>query len=118
MPGDFGGPVCSCAQLSIHAHETAGAPCTRHPRAPFALEGRAINGKPRAVPAARSRAYVFESHTLVMPGLDPGIHPLHKKFFRRRWIAGSSPAMTNYIDVIARSFCDEAIHSCFRVGDA
>jgi hypothetical protein len=28
-----------------------------------------------------------------MPGLDPGIHR-KKCFNRRRWIAGSSPAMT------------------------
>jgi hypothetical protein len=33
--------------------------------------------------------------TLVMPGLDPGIHPSSQEFFRRRWIAGSSPAMTS-----------------------
>src|SRR5450756_669196 len=39
MPGDFGGPVCSCAPTTSYAHETAGAPCTRHSRAPFALEG-------------------------------------------------------------------------------
>src|SRR6202035_606617 len=36
MPGDFGVPVCSCAfSLVGLAHETAGAPCTRHSRAPF-----------------------------------------------------------------------------------
>jgi hypothetical protein len=33
--------------------------------------------------------------TVVMPGLDPGIHPFVKEIFRRRWIAGSSPAMTS-----------------------
>ncbi|MGY2905044.1 hypothetical protein ACVWVY_004065 [Bradyrhizobium sp. URHC0002] len=31
---------------------------------------------------------------IVMRGLDPRIHPLWKKCFFRRWIAGSSPAMT------------------------
>ncbi len=31
---------------------------------------------------------------VVMRGLDPRIHPLWKKCFFRRWIAGSSPAMT------------------------
>ena len=31
---------------------------------------------------------------LVMRGLDPRIHLLRKKSLRRRWIAGSSPAMT------------------------
>src|SRR6202035_2337634 len=40
MPGDFGGPVCSCAfSLVGLAHETAGAPCARHSRAPFVFEG-------------------------------------------------------------------------------
>ncbi|MCK1640740.1 hypothetical protein IVA95_24925 [Bradyrhizobium sp. 157] len=31
---------------------------------------------------------------LIMRGLDPRIHLLRKKCFFRRWIAGSSPAMT------------------------
>ncbi|WP_156434161.1 hypothetical protein [Bradyrhizobium retamae] len=31
---------------------------------------------------------------IVMRGIDPRIHPLRKKCFFRRWIAGSSPAMT------------------------
>src|SRR5829696_5408394 len=31
---------------------------------------------------------------LVMPGLDPGIHHSSQEHFLRRWIAGSSPAMT------------------------
>jgi hypothetical protein len=35
-------------------------------------------------------------HPVVMRGLDPRIHPLRKSLFKR-WIAGSSPAMTNYI---------------------
>jgi hypothetical protein len=30
-----------------------------------------------------------------MPGLDPGIH--RKNLHRRRWIAGSSPAMTSQL---------------------
>jgi hypothetical protein len=29
-----------------------------------------------------------------MPGLDPGIHRISKGAFEERWIAGSSPAMT------------------------
>src|SRR3984957_11255000 len=33
--------------------------------------------------------------SLVMPGLDPGIHQINnKEVFDQRWIAGSSPAMT------------------------
>ncbi|MEH2518959.1 hypothetical protein V1279_004532 [Bradyrhizobium sp. AZCC 1610] len=31
---------------------------------------------------------------IVMRGLDPRIHPLSENHFFRRWIAGSSPAMT------------------------
>ena len=34
------------------------------------------------------------ANPLVMRGLDPRIHPLPKKRFFGRWIAGSSPAMT------------------------
>jgi hypothetical protein len=42
-----------------------------------------------------------------MRGLDPRIHLLRKKFFQRRWIAGSSPAMTAVGKgrVRARIFC-------------
>jgi hypothetical protein len=32
--------------------------------------------------------------SLVMPGLDPGIHQ-NDGIFDQRWIAGSSPAMTD-----------------------
>jgi hypothetical protein len=50
----------------------------------------------------------------VMPGLDPGIHrPSQESFLRRRWIAGSSPAMTRKprscfglaLPVFLRAFC-------------
>ncbi|MGY4404404.1 hypothetical protein [Bradyrhizobium sp. USDA 3315] len=34
--------------------------------------------------------------SIVMRGLDPRIHPLRKDSFLARWIAGSSPAMTNH----------------------
>src|ERR1700739_3137814 len=39
---------------------------------------------------AGSRGQVIHA----VPGLDPGIHQPSKKSLRRRWIAGSSPAMT------------------------
>ena len=35
------------------------------------------------------------ANPVVLRGLDPRIHPLPKKRVFRRWIAGSSPAMTN-----------------------
>jgi hypothetical protein len=41
----------------------------------------------------------YPHNTIVMPGLDPGIHPSRKNIFSQNvfekgWIAGSSPAMT------------------------
>jgi hypothetical protein len=39
--------------------------------------------------------------SLVMPGLDPGIHPLQKS-----WIAGSGPAMTDKTTFEATSHGD------------
>jgi hypothetical protein len=40
--------------------------------------------------------HIHFTAVFVMPGLDPGIH-LEKEFFRERWIAGSSPAMTSFV---------------------
>jgi hypothetical protein len=34
------------------------------------------------------------THSVVMRGLDPRIHPLRKISSFEKWIAGSSPAMT------------------------
>src|SRR5262245_38275114 len=42
---------------------------------------------------------------IVMPGLDPGIHR-KKHFKRRRWIAGSSPAMTADGSALSPTCCD------------
>src|SRR5712691_8777895 len=42
---------------------------------------------------------------IVTPGLDPGVHLLRMKFVRRRWIAGSSPAMT-------AEYCAEPTSTC------
>ncbi len=53
---------------------------------------------------------------LGMPGLDPEPHLLRKKFIRRRWIAGSSPAITHYI-VIARSAATKQSILCFLLRD-
>ena len=36
------------------------------------------------------------ANSIVMRGLDPRIHHFSKKRPFVRWIAGSSPAMTNY----------------------
>jgi hypothetical protein len=48
----------------------------------------------REVVNVRLELWCRPKHTLVMPGLDPGIHHSSQEHFRRRWIAGSSPAMT------------------------
>jgi hypothetical protein len=51
----------------------------------------------RAAPAHRDVAFAIAAVTvlsIVMPGLDPGIHHLEKS-----WMAGSSPAMTNFESV-------------------
>jgi hypothetical protein len=40
---------------------------------------------------------IASSPLAVMRGLDPRIHLLRKKILFRRWIAGSSPAMTIYV---------------------
>src|SRR5262249_56436116 len=37
------------------------------------------------------------SSPVVTRGLDPRVHLLRKKFLRRGWIAGSSPAMTVFV---------------------
>jgi hypothetical protein len=43
----------------------------------------------------------LNSSSLVMPGLDPGIHQNRRSWLiDQRWIAGSSPAMTS--DVYAK----------------
>jgi len=43
---------------------------------------------PRVKPAGDGTA------AAVIAGLDPAIHPLRKKFLRRRWTRGSSPRVT------------------------
>src|SRR5665213_2930545 len=59
MPGDFGGPVCSCAfsLVGLHTrprvHRAPGIPAR-----PLFSGGAQINGKPRAVLAARMRTCV------------------------------------------------------------
>jgi hypothetical protein len=43
-----------------------------------------------------SRSYWLDAYPFsgVTRGLDPRVHPLRKSVLQRRWIAGSSPAMT------------------------
>jgi hypothetical protein len=79
------------------AHKAAGASRARLSLRPL-LEGKEILANlgriaPREC-GSMSLNVIARSSSLVMPGLDPGIHPSSHKFFRGRWIAGSSPAMT------------------------
>jgi hypothetical protein len=41
-------------------------------------------------------AWAADTHSVVMPGLDPGIHRSSKESWRRGWIAGSSSAKTHF----------------------
>jgi hypothetical protein len=98
----------SCAYLLPHsAHEAAGASGIRHSPRPLIEEGGTLMAN-LARNTRRDRETVLANdgcclklrlvctqNPLVMPGLDPGIHPSSQKgSFRRRWIAGSSPAIT------------------------
>jgi hypothetical protein len=38
------------------------------------------------------------SPEFVMPGLVPGIHDLKQSHWKKTWMAGTSPAMTNLFD--------------------
>src|SRR5665213_362321 len=62
MPGDFGGPVCSCALslVGLHTrprvHRAPGIPAR-----PLFSRAAENNGKPRAVRAARMRTHVLRT---------------------------------------------------------
>src|SRR5580704_9496103 len=53
---------------------------------------------------------VLTPSTAVTRGLDPRVHLLRIKFVRRRWIAGSSPAMTG--EIVAPRCCTHSIGTC------
>ena len=107
MPGDSGVTVTTCVRATLtFARKTAGASGARHSLRPLIREG----GKFRinlAQNMRRDREAVFANEegdtiTLVMPGLDPGIHRSSQKALSRKgWIAGSSPAMTGSVKVRA-----------------
>jgi hypothetical protein len=92
-------------KCTARAHRAAGArTCIWNWKLGDGLRAMAQRGAPRSQPSSPANAGdpVFrgvndgvEMSTLVMPGLDPGIHLSSQDHFRRRWIAGSSPAMTD-----------------------
>src|SRR6516162_6254862 len=83
-------PRCSCCaangSIRITPRATSGSPTT-----PQRLHTRADSCR-----KALEQFLVGLIHhpTRVTRGLDPRVHHLRRNFSRRRWIAGSSPAMT------------------------
>src|SRR5882672_9101504 len=84
------------------AHETAGATGTRRSPRPLWAEGF-INGSGAWRGEVVSSCLESRCRHSSCPGKsakrvfaldDPGIHQSSQDYFRRRWIAGSSPAMT------------------------
>lgn len=87
-------PVASGSEGRHSGRDAARKCCFANP------ESRSTDKKKERIPKEREKPGVFAglllllwsggrtSITTVMPGLDPGI------FFRERWIAGSSPAIT------------------------
>jgi hypothetical protein len=73
----------------LRAHRAPGIPCA------LFLERADVSASTRANPVRGIAELCLM--ILVMPGLDPGIHLLRKNVSRRRWIAGSSPAMTPWL---------------------
>jgi len=64
---------------------------------------------PRVKPAGDGTA------AAVIAGLDPAIHPLRKKFLRRRWTRGSSPRVTGD-GVVVKPGVTHVASSCPRTG--
>src|SRR5665213_4519082 len=76
MPGDFGGPVCSCAPYHYFCTRDRG--CTVHPVSPtpFGFEGRRFPGMTRAktIRAAGMRRCVNWSNVIARRPCDEAIH--------------------------------------------
>jgi hypothetical protein len=77
----------------LRAQRAPGIPCA------LLRGGTNVSGKTRTRNTLRECEAVFENeeadaNSVVMPGLDPGIHDFLVPSRRRRGMAGSSPAMT------------------------
>jgi hypothetical protein len=109
MPGDSGVTVVTILVCSFYfACEAAGASSARHSLRPLISEGRKFKGITRTHRAAGISLSCPDlppslssfgglapraRRSLGVDGIRASIH-LRKKFFRRRWITGSSPVMT------------------------
>src|SRR5665213_3512054 len=100
MPGDFGGPVCSCAfsLVGLHTrprvHRAPGIPAR-----PLFSRAAENNGKPRAVLAARMRTHVLRTLCLVVTPMFQRRALATKQStlassYVARWIASLTLAMT------------------------
>src|SRR3981081_4032508 len=72
------------------------------PRYRLAGGGKGAGGRVASFPTAPDPCLV------VIRGLDPRIHQSSQKLFDKRWLAGSSPAMTPFVvRVAARRFSNQ-----------
>jgi hypothetical protein len=119
MPGDSG-VTCMlvCASHTTLAHETAGASGARHSLRPdFEQGGKFLAKLGHGVPRECEGMFGIEmltQPTLVMPGLDPGIHPSSQQRFSKKMDHRVKPGDDESWFVIARSTCDEAIQLSWR----
>ena len=98
MPGVSGVTVVTTRVFTTHharlrAHQAPGIPCA------LCLLGRSCT---------QTSGALRRGNSLVMPGLDPGIHQTSGRIFRRGWITGSSPVMTVSITVHRSCLKDES----------
>jgi hypothetical protein len=74
----FGEPVVTCLRAFIFARKAAGASRTRHSLRPLFSRGKSIATARKHVLRGKARVCVWNrdiyTSTIVMPGLDPGIH--------------------------------------------
>src|SRR5665213_1631069 len=106
MPGDFGGPVCSCAfsLVGLHTrprvHRAPGIPAR-----PLFSRGAENNGKPRAEHAARSRTHVstlLRNLSTSLRGALATKQSILASLLAARWIASSQGLLA----MTALGFCN------------
>jgi hypothetical protein len=84
MPGDSGVLVVTRVRsTTIMAHEAAGATGARRSPRPLRAEDF-MQSLGRMARRGRERVSGVEMSTLVMPGLDPGIHQIFARLFSKK----------------------------------